>query len=424
MEKPVNDDVNQSNGVTPEQQQQQKLIENEINAIQAAAENLEKQVIENARKKEEDTNEKIAKMNAAANRYNFLTKVSLYTFAMSILSQGINVTLSATEITADIGSSLPVVGIALVLVDRLAKQYKASVELHDILEDIQVSLLACDKLIKLIVFTTNTFNEYYKNYIQVISTQLVDNINKNENITCDQNNVDKKIVDLVTDKLKAFINTKINAAIEIKIKAKISIINLILEEIDSGFIKKAPEQSSAPVSYFNSLKIKGTNLLKRSYKFFIPNDYKRRILNALNIINNLLIVYNSQFDWVIRANERFLKDITIPISKIITTKNDNKQNNTIVPVSNIPDKCVNGNIEILELIWNAIESSAEFKSYLIHEDDTNAVTSPSTAIKSGGKKTKRRNRKSNKQYTKLNRRWNTNGHKKKMKRRNTMKISV
>jgi hypothetical protein len=36
--------------------------------------------------------------------------------------------------------------------------------------------------------------------------------------------------------VKAFINTKINAAIEIKIKAKISIINLILEEIDSGFI--------------------------------------------------------------------------------------------------------------------------------------------------------------------------------------------
>jgi hypothetical protein len=191
-------DANQTNGVTPQQQQ---LIENEINAIQAAAENLEKQVIENARKKEEDTNEKIAEMNAAANRYNFLTKVSLYTFAMSILSQGINVTLSATEITADIGSSLPVVGIALVLVDRLAKQYKASVELHDILEDIQVSLLACDKLIKLIVFTTNTFNEYYKTYIQVISTQLVDNINKNENITCDQNNVDKKIVNLVTDKL-------------------------------------------------------------------------------------------------------------------------------------------------------------------------------------------------------------------------------
>jgi hypothetical protein len=164
--------------------------------------------------------------------------------------------------------------------------------------------------------------------------------------------------------------------------------------------------------------------LKRSYKFFIPNDYKRRILNALNIINNLLIVYNSQFDWVIRANERFLKDITIPISKIATTKNANEQNNTSVPVSNIPNKCVNGNIEILELIWNAIESSAEFKSYLIHEDDTNAGTFQLTANKRGGKKTKRRNRKSNKQYTKLNRRWNTNGHKKKMKRRNTMKISV
>lgn len=54
---------------------------------------------------------------------------------------------------SSIGSSLPIIGVGLVIIQKLINQAKASYELADILSDIQISLVSCDNLIKLIIKT-------------------------------------------------------------------------------------------------------------------------------------------------------------------------------------------------------------------------------------------------------------------------------
>lgn len=117
-------------------------------------------------------------------------------------------------------------------------------------------------------------------------------------------------------------------------------------------------------------------MIKRSSKFFLANDYQRRIFSALNVINNLLIVYNSQFDWVVRVNERLIENIKIPVSSIENTI-------SYTEPSNSENENNNEDTEfILEAIWNEIELSIEFRNYLLHEDNPTK--------KAGGKKTYRK----------------------------------
>ena len=109
-------------------------------------------------------------------------------------------------------------------------------------------------------------------------------------------------------------------------------MNKLLQEI-------TPSESDKK-STFNFLR-------KKTERFFFSKHHKTQIINALTVINGLFTIYNSQFDWTIRYYENL-------IFKYYSKNPDNGKS---------PD-------EILEEIWNNIESSKEFQDYLFQNEDT------------------------------------------------------
>ena len=107
----------------------------------------------------------------------------------------------------------------------------------------------------------------------------------------------------------------------IQLKAKIILLHKMIADI-------APDRQLKEKS---SMLSRGA---KRLNRFFFGANIKAQILNELTIINSLFIAYNSQFEWIIKSYERKLK---------------NKRS---------------GNQTILDIIWEKIEQSKEYKEYL------------------------------------------------------------
>jgi hypothetical protein len=427
-------------------------LDYEVTAISEQTEDALSRNEEVLKKKEEKDAVTIQRLDRLGQSKSAM-KAGMYAFIITAAIQGANVVLTGTEIAADIGSALPIIGVGLVLIQKLIKQGKAFIELKDILEDIQISLASCDNLIKLIIKTMKTFQGYRTIHMETIANQLTKKIED----TKDQDRK-QELMKILNGKIKSFITARINPEIEIRLQAKIKVINIILEEIDAGFIKqKSNEQvtdtgnKSSMYSRLNSA-VSGINsavsgiktMVKKSSKFFLANDYQKKIHSALNVINNLLIVYNSQFDWVVRVNERLLQNVTIPVisipytNKLIDSTNEainakteeekakiakkekitekDKENFNAIKkdkvksdlkteidiIKNLSNPTMNGDESnqseqsnsdldnkqnqefILEAIWNVIEQSEEFKYYLLNEVDK--PTDP----KAGGKKTYRK----------------------------------
>jgi len=301
-------------------------LDYEVTAISEQTEDALSRNEEVLKKKEEKDAATIQTLDRLGQGKSAL-KAGMYAFIISAAIQGANVVITGTEIAADIGSALPIIGVGLVLIQKLIKQGKAFIELKDILEDIQISLASCDNLIKLIIKTMKTFQGYRTIHIETIAKQLTTKIEE----TKDEERKNE-LMKILNGKIKSFITARINPEIEIRLQAKIKVINIILEDIDAGFIKqKSNEQvtDTGNTSYiYNKLSSAASStvsgiktMVKRSSKFFLANDYQKKIHSALNVINNLLIVYNSQFDWVVRVNERLLQNVTIPVVSITATNN-------------------------------------------------------------------------------------------------------
>ena len=126
--------------------------------------------------------------------------------------------------------------------------------------------------------------------------------------------------------LKPYIDKMIiKSKLTLQIKAKLGILNKLITDISPDKILKENQKSSGIFG----------RLTKRAKRFFFSEGHAKNILRELTIINSLFIFYNSQFDWVVGYYERKLK---------------NAKDTTGKP--------------LLEIIWNQIENSEEFKEYL------------------------------------------------------------
>ena len=133
--------------------------------------------------------------------------------------------------------------------------------------------------------------------------------------------------------------------IQDKILEKLDILNKLLQEI-------TPSEDDKK-STFNFLRKKGE-------RFFFSKHHKTQIINALTVINGFFIIYNSQFDWTIRYYENLIFKYY--------SKNP------------LDGKSAD---EILEGIWNSIETSKEFQDYLFQNEETinTALNNPSVENK-------------------------------------------
>ena len=215
--------------------------------------------------------------------------------------------------------------------------------------------------------------------------------------------------------------------IEIKLKTKIEVIIAILNRLNpsSSSIKtnNQPNASDKPVqpktsmlsslgsSAYGAYKSMGnmaTDVYNSGSKFFLANDHKKKILNALTVINNLLTIYNSQFDWTIRANEHFFKYIRVAVKKDAKSDTGAKADKDAKAVKDEEKK------PIMDIIWDEILTSNEFKAYMIQEEPLVPVKAPLQSSKKGGGKNILRRK------SKIKRR-NMMHRKSKINRRNTVK---
>ena len=136
--------------------------------------------------------------------------------------------------------------------------------------------------------------------------------------------------------------TGIDNKIQDKILEKLDILNKLLQEITHSEDDKK--------STFNFLRKKGE-------RFFFSKHHKTQIINALTVINGFFTIYNSQFDWTIRYYENLIFKYY--------SKNP------------LDGKSAD---EILEEIWNSIETSKEFQDYLFQNEQTIDVALNNPAV--------------------------------------------
>lgn len=240
----------------------------------------------------------------------------------------------AAPLLAASGIGIPLLAI-LVVAKQIAVQYKQNLELNILLSDVTTIITNCFYLEALIKKTIEKFSRYVSTALQpeLVKTSDTTLINEVKEIEKDggiKNEDDGLNVTPQTGgaEKKAGIDNKIQD----KILEKLDILNKLLQEI-------TPSEDDKK-SNFNFLR-------KKAERFFFSKHHKTNIINTLSVINGLFTIYNSQFDWTIRYYENLIFKYY--------SKNplDGK-----------------GGDEILEEIWNGIETSKEFQDYLFQNEDT------------------------------------------------------
>lgn len=251
------------------------------------------------------------------------------------------------------GVGIPLLAI-LLITRQIAVQYKQNLELNILLSDVTTIITNCFYLEALIKKTIEKFSPYVATALQpelakTSDTTLINEVKQieNEGVKPETDEVKNEIeaVKPETDEVKnetegnetaqaggAEKKAGIDNKIQDKILEKLDILNKLLQEI-------TPSESDKK-STFNFLR-------KKTERFFFSKHHKTQIINALTVINGLFTIYNSQFDWTIRYYENL-------IFKYYSKNPDNGKSAD----------------EILEEIWNNIESSKEFQDYLFQNEDT------------------------------------------------------
>ena len=181
----------------------------------------------------------------------------------------VSLVLSGTAIAVEVGATLPIIGTAIALLDRLIKQYKAYGELNELFETVQESIENCALMIGLA-----------KDTITIFKTKLIEFFK--------DNTMKDEFKDTITD-LQQY---KMNSSIEIKIETSITKIIDILTKFDN-------------TSKTNYEKFK--NFLSKSFQ---GNFYISFLKNEISMLLLHITTYNTQFFWIILLNERKLPKIT------------------------------------------------------------------------------------------------------------------
>jgi len=230
---------------------QQQVLESSQIAIEKAGENKELLAKETNKKDEHALETALT----VATDYDVAAIVSLV--------------LSGTAIAVQVGATLPIIGTAIALLDRLIKQYKAYGELNELFETVQESIENCALMIGLA-----------KDTITIFKTKLTEFFK--------DNTMKDEFKDTITD-LQQY---KMNSSIEIKIETSITKIIDILTKFDN-------------TSKTNYEKFK--NFLSKSFQ---GNFYISFLKNEISMLLLHITTYNTQFFWIILLNERKLPKIT------------------------------------------------------------------------------------------------------------------
>jgi hypothetical protein len=306
------------------------------------------------------------------------TNVAATVAAAEILVNG------AAPLLAASGVGIPLLAI-LVLAKQIAVQYKQNLELNILLSDVTTIITNCFYLESLIKKTIKEFSPHVATALEpelakTSNTTLINEVKQIENEgTKPETEAAKPETEAVKPETEAVKpeteaakpeteavkpeteaakpepekqqtggaekNAGIDNKIQDKILEKLDILNKLLQEI-------TPSENDKK-STFNFLRKKGE-------RFFFSKDHKTQIINALTVINGFFIIYNSQFDWTIRYYENLIFKYY--------SKNP------------LDGKSAD---EILEGIWNSIETSKEFQDYLFQNEETinTALNNPSVENK-------------------------------------------
>jgi len=267
---------------------------------------------------------------------------------------------SAFEPIMEIGASIPGLGVCLLLVNKLMKQYRESKELKEILEDMQDSINNSMLLIKLIKTTMSIYQMDSASYYSAQTQLLSEKIGKTKKDK-DKKNLEKSLK-LLFKEAGYLSKIQLNPSIEAKVSSKVQNIMETMKRL-------LPEAAPTNTDQKRSMVGKMINFTKRQFskisafynRFGMASFYKAQILKNLNIVNNLLIIYNSQFEW---AQSSF--------------------------IMRIKDKAIKDQ-KLLDLIWTRVEGSQEFKDYLWHDDGP--------AVQQGGRTRKGGRRPNNRRKT-------------------------
>jgi hypothetical protein len=339
----------------------------------------------------------------------------------AIIGAELLVTASAPLLAAS-GVGIPLLAI-LVVVRKLATQYKQNIELNIVLHDVSSIIVNCFLLESLIKVTMQTFKPYVEDATneknnnssqnsmeesQTDSTNISQSettnnssynslsnsvnssqIESSSNSPSSQNSINSSLLrtanNLQSIIAKAMIpkeKNKSGGSVENRINISNNIITRIQAKLDT--LNKLL-QTIAPIEKDSTF----SKVTKKFKRFFFSKQLKNDVLNELTIVNGLFTIYNSQFDWSLR----YYENIILKYSK-------------------------NGK-EVLEQIWSNIETTDEYKNYLFQNEesvyniienatpevinnvnkeiDENRPTESSTS-KEGGSKTKKKI-KHNKKYT-------------------------
>jgi hypothetical protein len=244
---------------------------------------------------------------------------------------------SALEPIMEIGASIPGLGVCLLLVNKLMKQYRESKELKELLEDIQDSVQSSMLLIKLIKTTMSIYKldsaSYYSAKTKLLAGKII-KAKKEKN----KKNLEQALK-LLYKEAGYLSKIELKPNIEAKVTSKVQ--NII--ETMKRLLPEAAPITADPKRGFLGRSIdfvkRQASKVKAFYnRFGMATFYKAQIMKNLNIVNNLLIIYNSQFEWAQSSFIMRIKD------------------------KDIKDK------KLLDLIWTRVENSQEFKDYLWHDD--------------------------------------------------------
>jgi hypothetical protein len=270
----------------------------------------------------------------------------------------------AAPLLAGSGVGIPLLAI-LLLTKQIAVQYKQNLELNILLSDVTTIITNCFYLEALIKKTIKEFSPHVAAALQpeLAKTSESTLINEVKQIENESVKPETESVKPETDAVKpepeavkpepeavkpepeavkpeaekqqtggAGKKAGIDNKIQDKILEKLDILNKLLQGI-------TPSENDKK-SNFNFLK-------KKAERFFFSKHHKTNIINSLTVINGFFTIYNSQFDWSIRYYENL-------IFKYYSKNPDNGKSAD----------------EILEEIWNSIESSKEFQDYLFQNEET------------------------------------------------------
>jgi hypothetical protein len=346
----------------------------------ASKEKEDEEKVENLLKQLEKENESKLAVNQRKTAVLEVAEVASYTvIAIELLQVG----LKGVEFFAEVGASLPFIGVALKAIAVIGKQIKGHYELHKLLDELKVILQQLQKLLELIQFVYNTFRDEIRKFY----TERVNKMRETKSV---------KLQDMIKlmDELKELFKIKLHPEIELKVKEKLKVVVNILNSIKGTQDKtdtnnpvtentvgdnKQSVVKSRFATFTDSLRSaaktisNGASYVKRTaMSLAYASTYKDEILESMIFENSLMFLYHSQYMLVIHEYEEALRKIE-PLQGTEANELCTKDGNALIEY--IWDKIKEVKYENGKKVPNA------YNDYLVDNDDDASISTSASQTK-------------------------------------------